>query len=344
MIAIYIIAAVVAAFVFNKIFNSSKSNDGYDKGYNNKDYRNAEPIKDSDSEGAYSSNYESKPNENQQKANYEFIPNESQESEVETGDENADKVTIDGLVYLTYDSCNRADIIGSEGTLPSTLNIPESITYEGISYTVDTICERSINSSDVTKIIIPKSVEEIEYGAFSLCDKLEEFEVVQGNEYHHTIDGILMYMDGIISFPRNKKFDGISTEVTDIYDYSFKNCNTIVNLEIPDTIDEIWEYAFIGCENLEAVVLPDSIEDIRENVFFDCSKLKSVTFGNSLNTIQSEAFSNCVSLTEITIPQSVTVIYENAFAGCSNLDKAMVPENCEIDKKAFPRWTTIIRY
>lgn len=341
MIVIYVIAAVVAAFIFNKIFNSSKSEGEYDKGYNNKGYRNAEPIKDSNAEERNASSYESNPNRSQQTADFDFIPNKSQVSEAEIKDDTERLATIDGLIYKL--GREYADIIGSEGTLPAILNIPESITNKGVSYFVSTIYEDSIKSSDVIKIIIPKSVEEIEFGAFSLCDKLEEFEVVQGNEYS-TIDGILMYENSILAFPRNKKFDGIPAEVTDIYDYSFEYCNTIVNLEIPNTIEDIWESTFKGCENLETVIIPDSIVDIRENVFSDCPKLKSVTLGNSVNTIQSEAFSNCVSLTDIKIPQSVTVIYENAFAGCSNLDKAMVPENCEIDKKAFPRWTTIIRY
>ena len=103
--------------------------------------------------------------------------------------------------------------------------------------------------------------------------------------------------------------------------WAFNNCDTLVNVTIPDSVESIGNNAFNNCDALVNVTIPDSVTFIGERAFSDCNSLSSVTFGenSSLKSIGNWAFNNCDTLVSITIPDSVESIGDNAFNQCRAL-------------------------
>ena len=100
---------------------------------------------------------------------------------------------------------------------------------------------------------------------------------------------------GNIIIPGNVEYDNVTYTVTSLY------------------------ATFKGCEDLQSVSLPNTLITIGVNAFTDCSSLSSVTIPNSVITIGDYAFYGCASLTSINIPNGVTSLGDPAFADCSLL-------------------------
>lgn len=72
---------------------------------------------------------------------------------------------------------------------------------------------------------------------------------------------------------------------------------------------EISDYTFRGCEWLKAIELPDSILNIGNSAFSNCTNLKTITISSVVYKIGRNAFSDCGKLTIITPSGSVAEAY-----------------------------------
>lgn len=95
--------------------------------------------------------------------------------------------------------------------------------------------------------------------------------------------------------------------------YSFKNCSSLADLYIPDTVSEIGEYAFLGCTNLKTIHLPNGIKMISKGMFMDCKSLTKCFLSDDIEIIEDEAFKGCISMKRPWIPKKIRIISENAF-------------------------------
>ena len=141
-------------------------------------------------------------------------------------------------------------------------------------------------------------------------------------EYEENDDG------GITVYATSKSIQNITVpctidgkNVTEIGKEAFKDCKSLKNIELPDTLETIGDYAFYGCYELEDITLPDSVYKIGLNAFSYCKKLKSIDLPYGISTIKWFTFSDCESLTEVSIPDSVTSIGWYAFKNCKLLEK-----------------------
>ena len=80
--------------------------------------------------------------------------------------------------------------------------------------------------------------------------------------------------------------------------------------------DIIGEYTFYNCTSLTNVNIPSSVTEIRNSVFKGCTSLTSVNIPSSVTEIGNSVFEGCTSLTSVNIPSSVTRIGYNAFSYC----------------------------
>lgn len=78
----------------------------------------------------------------------------------------------------------------------------------------------------------------------------------------------------------------------------FKNCTSLANIELSDTVTEIPGNAFYGCSNLESINIPNSVIEVKQKAFTNCSKISTIK-----------------------IPYKVEFIYLNSFYGCENLQE-----------------------
>ena len=124
---------------------------------------------------------------------------------------------------------------------------------------------------------------------------------------------------GNVVIPESVTYNGRNYPVTSIGGGAFKNCYSLKNVIIPNSVTNIGVNAFYGCTGLTSVTIPNSVTNIKMSAFHGCSGLTSVTIGNSVTNIDSQAFRDCSGLTSITIPNSVTKIGNKAFSECTGL-------------------------
>ena len=102
------------------------------------------------------------------------------------------------------------------------------------------------------------------------------------------------------------KITGKKYTVTKIHTYSFRKCNNLSGVYIPNTIIYIGFDAF-ACSSITNIVVPKSVEQLGNAAFSMLPELKSVVFepGIKLKSLSIFVFSDCYKLKKIIIPPSV---------------------------------------
>ena len=97
---------------------------------------------------------------------------------------------------------------------------------------------------------------------------------------------------------------------------AFLGCESLTNINIPNSVTNIGDRAFMGCNSLTSINIPNSVTYIGNSAFGECESLTNINIPNSVTNIGDWAFKQCESLTNINIPNSVTNIGNNAFGVC----------------------------
>ncbi len=104
------------------------------------------------------------------------------------------------------------------------------------------------------------------------------------------------------------------------YSYSelhFEDCTALKNVENM----EGWCAVFKNCTSLENIKISDTVTKIPADAFYGCSSLHNIDIPNSVIEIGERAFTNCSKLTTIQIPYKVDAISLDSFYGCENLQE-----------------------
>ena len=180
---------------------------------------------------------------------------------------------IDGIYYNISSSANKAVEVTCKGEYSyeysneytGNVVIPESVTYNGATYSVTSIGEDAFyDCSGLTSIEIPNSVTSIGSHAFFGCDGLTS-----------------------ITIPNS---------VTSIGEWAFFECDGLTSIVIPNSVTSIGKYAFCHCDGLTSVIIGNSVTNIGDEAFYSCDGLTSVVIGNSVTNIGDEAFYDCSEL------------------------------------------------
>ena len=120
------------------------------------------------------------------------------------------------------------------------------------------------------------------------------------------------------------KINGGRYIITELESETFKNCKSLEDVRLPNTVKEIGTGAFAYCSSLKSFDIPDGVEDIASQTFLECRSLSSVKIPDSVEKIGNTAFANCKALTSIELPAHISNIGDYAFGGCSNLKTVVI--------------------
>ena len=153
------------------------------------------------------------------------------------------------------------------------------------------------------EIVLPSTLESIEYGAFYGCSKLEKItfsgennlfiinqSAFEGCDLQGTIDltGACVISD--YAFAGNQELEGIVTDdsLLSIGQYAFAGCKSLKDVTITSEKVKYGAYAFTGCEALTDFYVNASV--LPEGMFYECENLTKVTIGPDVNDIGAFAF------------------------------------------------------
>lgn len=170
-----------------------------------------------------------------------------------------------GNLYYSLNGDKTATVISGTNSYEGEFEIPESITYNDISYTVTSIGRKAFyGCSKVTSITLPPTIISLGNWCFS------------GTRITSII---------------------IPEQLTYISEGAFSNCGKL-ETAIMTKVKYINHMSFFGCSSLKSLNLP-SIESIAWEGLQYCTSLKSVSFGENLQSVADNAFNNCNAISDI---------------------------------------------
>lgn len=247
--------------------------------------------------------------------------------------------------------------IDSSGTLllysgtSTNITLPDSV--GGIQ--IKSIGSNAFANSDITEIVIPRSVTQIGSSAFENCIKLRTISAfgatkIGENALFNCINLRNVYLGELLSigkysfynvgknqyaveersFSLNLKkltlipegaFMGSSissvefNEISKIEKNAFSECNALVSVKA-NRISNLNDGVFRGCASLADVEITN-MSYVPAGTFSTCTSLLRVSLPTVI-IVNSNAFENCIALNEITLEKAETV-FSNAFSGCTSL-------------------------
>ena len=214
------------------------------------------------------------------------------------------------------------------------------------------------NCKSLVSITIPVSVEEIGQSAFSGCVGLKTIIFEKGCKLKKLSGGF------------KSMYYGTSTS-NQIYAQlgCFKNCSSLLSVEIPASVEIIESGVFLGCSSLANVSFEEGAKlmefgdgnrgstfyEVASGVFENCTSLNTIVIPESVEKIGTSTFKGCTKLESIVFEgESLLKVINGAqgstnynssseydygaFTGCSNLKEIYLPENlAEIGEVAFSR-------
>ena len=251
-------------------------------------------------------------------------------------------VKIGSIYYNLIPELNMAEVTNSWGgrsgapsVYSGSVEIPSSVTYNGIQCNVKSIGEDAFSACGrMTSVTIPGSVTSIGNSAFYFCMKLPSIEIP------NSVKRI-----GINAFYSCSSLTYISLpNVVSIGEAAFQYCTSFTWFTIPEAVTSIKDHTFDGCTSLTYLDIHDRVTSIGSNAFRDCSSLGSVTIPSSVKRIDTQAFFGCRGLREVTsfikepfeINTRVFEYYDNAYYFISAT--LFVPYKTKAKYEATPAW------
>ena len=183
-----------------------------------------------------------------------------------------------------------------------------------------------IGDNTVTKVIIPEGVEKISQYAFANLTALEE--IVLPSTLQHIDYGAFYGCTSLkkISFSGENNLQIINQN-------AFENC------DLQDTVDlsavcVISDYAFAGNQDLKKVITTDALLSIGQYAFAGCKSLSEITIQSEKVKYGPYAFTSCTALTSFYV--NAAVLPEGMFYECKALTSVTIGKDVnDIGEFAF---------
>jgi hypothetical protein len=275
---------------------------------------------------------------------------------------NAQENFTDGVIRYYITGATTVEVRGNSYSFTGAANIPSTVTYNSVNYTVTSIGNSAFYySTGLTSVTIPSSVTSIGEDAFHNCTGLTSVTIPNsvtsiGNYAFVSCSGLESVIiptsvtsigNAVFYSCTNLVSVDIPTSVTSIGSHAFYNCTGLTSVTIPNSVTSIGNYAFVSCSGLESLIIPTSVTSLGNSVFAYCSGLTSVSIPNSVTSLGNSVFAYCSGLTSISIPSSVVSIGSQVFRDCLALTSVTVAWTTPLDistKELFVKDTLIEGY
>lgn len=130
-----------------------------------------------------------------------------------------------------------------------------------------------------------------------------------GKNANKTVD-----METVIIPEKVTDANGKEYTVTEIYEGSFRENNSIKYVSLPSTLTAIGGGAFYRCKNLVFVDFNNNQNVVSASswgIFRECTSLKAVCLPDNMKTVGDQMFTNCTALTAVYLPANVELIKGN---------------------------------
>ena len=233
-------------------------------------------------------------------------------------------------------------------TMPDSITAIEWYAFQNCSALENVELPRNLSSirywafdhcDSLTEIYIPESVRYMDGTVFASCQNLEKIVVNESNSFFTSVDGILFSKDlqTLYQYPSAKegiRYD-IPGSVTSIMGWTFRNCSSLTEITIPNSVTYLDWGVFSG-SGIVNIIIPEGITKIPPSSFLDCVSLKSIYIPNSVTEIGNYVFSGCESLVSIVVPSKKSYAYQWAMKN-GYADKLLIEsEIVHIGATTFP--------
>ena len=240
------------------------------------------------------------------------------------GEEPGKNVVVDGLAYTLDKTAKTAAVIPNSyyddnkevhllcAPYVGDIAVPETITVEGVDYTVTELSEKAFDEADITSLALPSSIKKLGYESISFCTELKKVNVPASVE--EIAEGTFRFCVGITDFTfeeGNNHFimesDMLMTADKKrlIHLFYAEDEDKTLNVTLPSTITAIDEYALAGCRSVKEIKLHEGVEKIGHDAF-SFTLLSSIEIPASV-TFLGEAFVSWIpGLKKITVAEGNT--------------------------------------
>ena len=248
---------------------------------------------------------------------------------------------LDGIYYNLSGSGETATATVTNDNVNCKLtevNIPETVTYEGVTYTVTTIAYHAFSGSQsnwtgnnvITSVTIPASVTSIGDHTFRNCTALQEVVI------------------------KAKNSNGVS-----LSDAVFYGCTALTSVDMSESdVSVIGQYCFSGCKNLATLLVSPELKTFGKESLRNCTSLTTLDVSKSkltdikgiwgppltqlvlpptVTTIRGNGIQDTL-LTTLVLPHGITLLEQNCIANNSKLYLMVFPvvsEDASINSNLF---------
>ena len=177
----------------------------------------------------------------------------------------------------------------------------------------------------------------------AVCKEADDSSGNWMGEYWFDGESFYSY-SGVVEIPRTVEYEGTTYTVTEIVYDTFRGCNDVTGIVLPNTITSIGSQAFF-MSGIKSIVIPESVTSIGRKAFNSCP-IESVIVDENNPVYDSR--DNCNAIIETAsntllfwfpcsvIPASVTSIGERAGLGAWTKGNLDIPSSvCSIGERAF---------